>query len=76
VGGAGERRADLVLSGVPEDSGDVRVRADDPDLVRVGAQGSFGVEAEAEAEAEDLDRTGHGGGRRPDRCDVGLAAGE
>lgn len=73
MGGAGERRADLVTSGVAEDGGDVGVRADDPDLVRVGAQRAVGVDL---VEAEDLDRSGHRGGGAPDRLDVGLAAGE
>jgi hypothetical protein len=67
VGGAGERRADLVVSGVVEYSGDVRVRADDPDLVRTGAEGAREVEL---VEAEDPDRAGHGRGGRPRRIDV------
>jgi hypothetical protein len=71
------------MGGVAEDGGDVRVRADDPDLVRLGAEGAREravrvdlVEAEAEAEAEDPDRAGNGGGRRTDRSGVGPVAGE
>jgi len=77
VDGAGERRADLVVSGVVEDGGDVRVRADDPDLVGVGAEGARERAVRVDlVEAEDPDRAGNGGGRRADRCGVGPAAGE
>jgi hypothetical protein len=69
VGGAGERRADLVVSGVPEHGSDVRVRADDPDLARVGTERAVGVDL---VEAEHLDRAGQGGGGRP--CGIGIRA--
>jgi hypothetical protein len=73
VGGAGERRADLVVGGVLEDGGDVRVRADDPDFVRVGAERACEVDL---VEADDPNRAGHGGSRVPGRRDVHPAAGE
>jgi hypothetical protein len=73
VGGAGERRADLVMGGVPEDRRDVRIRSDDPDLVRVGTERAREVDL---VEADDPDRAGRGGGRLPRGRDVGPAAGE
>jgi hypothetical protein len=61
------------MRGVPEDGGDVRVRADDPDLVRTGAE----CVREADlVDADDQNRAGHGGSRFPGRRDVGPAAGE
>jgi hypothetical protein len=73
VGGAGEGRADLVVGGVVEDGRDVRVRADDPDLVRPGAEG---VGDAGLVETEHPHRPGHGGGRVPGCRGVGPAAGE
>lgn len=61
------------MTGVPEDGGDVRIRADDPDLVRVGAEGAREAGL---VEAEHLDRAGCGGGRGLDRCAVGATPGE
>jgi hypothetical protein len=71
VGGAGERRADLVTAGVVEDGGDVRVRADDPDLAAPDAEGfgevAVGIDL---GEADDADRAGRGCRGRPRRVEI------